>query len=326
MANKLYPESTVQAIADAIRRVKLYSQLTPRTSYTVSQMPRAISGLTVSTGTSWASLVVRNISGSLTTPTNYVISNIRPYAFALCSKLASFTGAFVTSVGDYAFYSCSALTAVSLPLCSYIGSSAFLSSKLITANFPNCTEVGSYAFYNCGSLQTASFPSCVSINNYTFNYCTRLRFLSFPEVSYVGTSAFQSCWSMTAISLPSCTIIDNNAFRRCTTLSSISVPVLNRVNATAFASCSALSGFSGPLSYIGNNAFSGCYHLLSFYLTGSSVASLNNTNAFTSTPISNYTTSTGGVYGSIYVPASLVDSYKSATNWTVYSARITSIV
>jgi len=56
------------------------------------------------------------------------------------------------------------------------------------------------------------------------------------------------------------------------------------------------------------------------------VCTLSNINAFGSTPISNYTTSTGGVYGSIYVPASLVDSYKTATNWATYSNRITAIV
>ena len=45
-------------------------------------------------------------------------------------------------------------------------------------------------------------------------------------------------------------------------------------------------------------------------------------NAFINTPISNYTTSTGGVYGSIFVPSALLDTYKNATNWKTYSARM----
>ena len=44
-----------------------------------------------------------------------------------------------------------------------------------------------------------------------------------------------------------------------------------------------------------------------------------------STPISNYTSSTGGVYGSIYVPASLYNDYVTDTNWSAYSARIVSV-
>lgn len=36
-------------------------------------------------------------------------------------------------------------------------------------------------------------------------------------------------------------------------------------------------------------------------------------------------TSTGGIYGSIYVPASLLASYKTATNWITYSSRFVGV-
>ena len=71
--------------------------------------------------------------------------------------------------------------------------------------------------------------------------------------------------------------------------------------------------------------FSKCYNLLSVYLNVSSVTALSNVNAFISTPISDYTTSTGGVYGSIFVPTSLYSSFISATNWATYSSRIVSM-
>lgn len=60
-------------------------------------------------------------------------------------------------------------------------------------------------------------------------------------------------------------------------------------------------------------------------LRSEGVAPLVAATAFSSTPISTYTTYTSGVNGSIYVSASLVDAYKSATNWAVFSNRITSI-
>jgi hypothetical protein len=49
-----------------------------------------------------------------------------------------------------------------------------------------------------------------------------------------------------------------------------------------------------------------------------------NSNAFASTPIGGYSTSTG-TYGSIYVPASLLTSYQTATNWTYFSSRFVGV-
>jgi hypothetical protein len=46
---------------------------------------------------------------------------------------------------------------------------------------------------------------------------------------------------------------------------------------------------------------------------------------FYSTPIGGRTTSTGGVYGSVFVPSSLYSSFITATNWTSISARIVSV-
>jgi hypothetical protein len=77
-------------------------------------------------------------------------------------------------------------------------------------------------------------------------------------------------------------------------------------------------------TYIGSNAFKECYNLTSLYLTNSVVCTLNNSNAFSSTPIDGYSASTG-TYGSIYVPASLLTAYQSATNWTYFSSRFVGI-
>lgn len=55
-----------------------------------------------------------------------------------------------------------------------------------------------------------------------------------------------------------------------------------------------------------------------------SVASLAHSNAFSSTPIAGYSASTGQV-GSIYVPASLLTTYQSKTNWTYFSSRFVGV-
>ena len=125
-----------------------------------------------------------------------------------------------------------------------------------------------------------------------------------PYLSEVGDYAFAYCRSLTSVNLPQATSIGKAAFYGCTSLASIDLPLITTI-----------------VSY----AFRNCYNLLSLYLLGYSIPILTSINAFYLTPISTYTTSTGGIYGSIYVPASLYSSYLTATNWSIYSSRIVSI-
>ena len=81
----------------------------------------------------------------------------------------------------------------------------------------------------------------------------------------------------------------------------------------AFFNCRRLFQVSLPVcSYIGNYVFENCTSLSRITIGYSSVCSLYSTNVFDDTQITSST-------GSIYVPASLVDAYKSAENWSVYS-------
>lgn len=97
------------------------------------------------------------------------------------------------------------------------------------------------------------------------------------------------------------------------------------IGSYAFAYCSSLTTASFPAcTSISAYAFSKCYNLKSLYLTGSSLCNLSNSNAFSSTPIGGYSAS-AGTYGSIYVPASLLTSYQTATNWTYFSSRFVGI-
>ena len=49
---------------------------------------------------------------------------------------------------------------------------------------------------------------------------------------------------------------------------------------------------------------------------------LLSSSVFKNTPIAGYTYYTSGVYGSIFVPESLVSEYKTATNWVSVADRI----
>ena len=89
------------------------------------------------------------------------------------------------------------------------------------------------------------------------------------------------------------TAIGNYAFRGCTNLTTADFPV-----ATS----------------IGSNAFRGCTNLTTLILRANQVATLANTNAFTSAN-----------NAIIYVPDDLVASYQAATNWSTYASRIKGI-
>ena len=140
------------------------------------------------------------------------------------------------------------------------------------------------------------------INECMFNECSLLTTINLPACTSVYTSAFANCSSLTIINLPACTTIGNSAFKSCTSLTSANLPIC---------------------SYIGYSAFYNCTSLLAIILAYSSVVSIDNSYAFYNTPLSQSTYT--GTFGSIYVPASLVDAYKTANYWSVYADRITAM-
>lgn len=207
-----------------------------------------------------------------------------------------------------------------------IGSYAFAGCiQLSTANFPLASAISTNAFFNCNWLSSVSFPSAKAIGSSAFAYCTHLETIYFPEATYIHNSAFFNC-GFSEIYFPLVSVIGTSAFQACLSLITISIPIVEVLSGNAFCSCKKLSIISLPSAVsIYNYVFRNCYNLLSLYLLGSSIPSLTNTNAFSSTPIGGYTTSTGGVYGSIFVPASLYNDYISAANWSHYSSRFVSV-
>ncbi len=153
------------------------------------------------------------------------------------------------------------------------------------------------------TISGSVFGDVGTIRPEAFNRCSLLTEANFPACKIIGDAAFYACLRLTSVSFPACTTIGVNAFNNCTSLTEASFPACRT---------------------IGRGAFAGCTRLVSLTLGASSVVSLNNSDAFRSTPIAGYST-TAGMYGSIYVPASLVESYKTAAKWSLFSSRITAI-
>ena len=87
------------------------------------------------------------------------------------------------------------------------------------------------------------------------------------------------------------------SFYNCTKLEKIDFDVLEEMKDADFYKCSALKAV---------------------IIRSPAVCTMSTSNAFKSTPIASGT-------GYVYVPAALVDSYKAATNWSVYADQIRAI-
>ena len=182
--------------------------------------------------------------------------------------------------------------------------------------------IGDNVFYSCSNLTSINLPNCEYIGDCVFMYCNKLASISpMPNCSYIGYRAFYDCRSLSYINLPNCEYIGSDAFHAWYSLSSISIPNCSYIGNSAFYQCSNLSSIDIPnVSYIGGNAFYYCSKLESIYVLSTSIPSLYNAGVFYNTPLSNSTYL--GYFGSIYVLSSLVDSFKTATNWSYYSSRI----
>lgn len=136
-----------------------------------------------------------------------------------------------------------------------------------------------------------------------------------PNCLYVGSNAFYYCASLTTVNLPVCTTLYDYAFRNCGILSYVSLPNVVRMSGYCFAKCVSLQTISLPnCSYVSRYAFWNCTNLKTIYMGTalSTVATMTHSNAL----------SNCSALQSIYVPASLVDAYKSASNWSYYSSKI----
>lgn len=156
------------------------------------------------------------------------------------------------------------------------------------------TSVGNNALMGSASLKTIYLPNVKTAGNSSFNACSSLVDVNIPKLETISTQTFYGCSSLMYLTLPSLKTAAVQSFRNCKKLTVVDL-----------ASCTSISN----LAFDTNPSFK-C-----LVLRATSVCSLANTAAMSNTPIASGT-------GYVYVPSALVDSYKSATNWTTYAEQI----
>ena len=215
-----------------------------------------------------------------------------------------------------AFYNMHYLSFANLSECETVGYSAFVNCfGLAQVSLPKCKVISSSAFQSCSSLSQISLPECETINNLAFRSCLELNNIYLPKCEYIGSWVFGHC-ALNRIELPKCSYIAFAAFAYCSSLSQVSIPECRILDTGAFGACSALRSIILPVcSSIGLTCFDRCQNLSTLVLLSSSVVSVGSL-------FIRHTPFTESNIGSIYVPSSLVEAYKTAEGWSDYSRFI----
>lgn len=218
------------------------------------------------------------------------------------------------------------LSTLSLPSIPTLRSHACRDAAFLTDVYlPDTQVIGDYAFASCSALTTISAPNATHIGGFAFSYCSSLLQATFPMVSTTGLigsdgyefgEIFAACSSLTYANFPCLKKVPEGMFSSCVRLSDVSLPLAETISANAFALCTRLSTISLPkATIIYNAAFVGCTSLKTVYLMGSTFVSLRSSNAFSNCGIGTHS-------GAIYVPSSMVDTYKADSVWKYFSYRI----
>lgn len=281
----------------------------------------------ISDGAFWSNYLLTSINAPN-------VSYIGSHAFSQCSKLETIDFPNVEYISNRAFFYCSSLKSVNLPKASYISSDAF-SNALNNVNFFSAPLVSSFLnrfnkaesvnlhnisqvtnqFSNISYLTTVDVHNAKILYSSAFYNCTNLTSIDCEMVEEIKASAFYGCNKLTSISLPNLISL-SSAFQYCYALQSINLPKVESIPYATFSSCTSLSLVTlGVASSIADQAFYNCRSLRRIELMASSVCQLASRMAF-------YGTSISSNMGSIIVPTSLVDAYKTNTVWSFYKSRI----
>ena len=141
------------------------------------------------------------------------------------------------------------------------------------------------------TLTEYSNDRVTKIGDYAFYGNKSMKSASFPNVTTIGEGSFNYCNSLEIFNFPKLTSIAYSALRNCISLTSLDFSELTSISYTAFANCT---------------------NLCTFILRSNNVCNLSEIQAFTNTPINSGT-------GYIYVPSTLIDTYKTATNWVTFA-------
>lgn len=127
---------------------------------------------------------------------------------------------------------------------------------------------------------------------------TKIQAVNLPNVTSIGQYGFYGCSGIVTAYFSKTTSIGGQAFYNCAKLKYIDLGTASSIAAQAFHVCNALETL--------------------ILRRTDSICTLSNTTALTNSGIGKGT-------GYIYVPSALIDSYKTASNWSDFADQIRAI-
>lgn len=204
------------------------------------------------------------------------------------NNITKFKNTFITGAGNNLLSNCSNLTLADLPNLESAGDSLLDScSALTSANLHNLKRAGMNFIDGCTNLTSVDLTSLESAGNSVLGYCDYLTSVNLPNLTSVGNGLLNTCPSLTSVNLPNLTTAGTHLLAYCTSLTAVGFP---------------------NLTSVGGNFLSNSPKLQSIYLRSTTMCTLGGVTTLPSSV-------------SIYVPASLINSYKTADYWKEYASN-----
>lgn len=159
------------------------------------------------------------------------------------------------------------------------------------------TELGYRALNGCAALINLSLPNCVKIGDSSLQSCVALENVNLPNLNFINVRGFSECKKLKNLILPKAKIASNWFAYNCESLEMCDFHMIES---------------------IGNLSFQNCKNLKALIIRANSLCNLNGSGVFTGSGVASGT-------GYIYVPSALIDTYKVATNWSVYANQFRTI-
>ena len=201
-----------------------------------------------------------------------------------------------------------------------------ISDNVTSVSDENVTLVRSYGFYSCKKLQEVYLPNVTSIGEEAFRSCEMLSKINIQNVEMLGSYALADSYGITELYLPKAITIGDYAFyedsQGVSQLKKVTLGNVKTIGVCAFfnnSNCEEIDiSLNENVGSIGASAFYGCEKLSKLIIRGTALIELKAMAALAGTGIALGT-------GKIYVDPSMVDTYKTATNWSLYASAIEAI-
>lgn len=196
--------------------------------------------------------------------------------------------------------------------------------SLTASDLEGITKIGAYAFYNDIKLQSIEIPSSVTtLEDACFFSVQSLKSIIIPNtVTTMGASVFYNARNTESVVLPSnITTIPSNTFNGCTNLKNIVIPsTVISISTGAFRNCPSLKSITIPqgVTSIGNYAL----ELGDTQEEDKATITFLSSTPCTVTSNTFKTTTLKNILVPYSADHSILNAYKSATNWSAFADYI----